>query len=388
MSIIACGLKGIRDASARPKMVVVLWLANLLAAVPLYLVFSAAWGGAVGASGLGGSLASKTDMNAVVEVLTGSSSSLRNAMIVALGLAALYELAAIFLAGGILETLIRKPGKGAFASAFFGGGGRFYGRFFRLSVVSLLLWVPAAGLYLVLDLALSAAFHDPNLELLGFYLDIFRGAFALALFFLIKMIVDYARIRIAVRDSRGAAAGLLSAVRFVGRRPGRTLGLYCGLGLLGLGLLALYGLADSSLPKTSPAAVAAGLALAQIFILSRGWLKIVYQAGQMEFYLAETGMAGRSAGEDAPTALSRSSQGAGRKAQESADQIESGVDRDAQQPERQEKKPDHGVEDQGQERQGPAEDEQDQPQEKPHFRSPLPDYTRRAPKRFMRVALP
>ena len=300
-----------------------------------------------------------------------------------LGLVVLYEFAAIFLAGGILETLIRKPERGAFASAFFGGGGRFYGRFFRLSVISLLMWVPAAALYLLFDLALSEAFHDPNAELLGFYLGLVRAAFALALLFLIKMIADYARIRIAVRDSRGTVGDLLFAARFVGRRLGRTLGLYYGLGLLGFGAFALYVFADSSFAKTSPAAVAAGLALTQIFILSRGWLKIAFQAGQLEFYLAETEASGRPVGVSGRAALFESVQGTGGKGEKGPDQIQSGVDREAQKPERQEKEPNHGVEDKGQEGQGPTEDEQDQPQEKPHFRSPLLEYTNKAPKRFM-----
>ena len=361
MSLFACGLKGLRAATVHPKMVFALWLANLLAAFPLYLVFSAALSGAFGASGLAETLASQPDMNAIVEVLTSSSAPLRDVMITALGLIVLYEFAAIFLAGGILQTLIRKPCQGAFASTFFGGGGRFYGRFFRLSLISLLLWLPAAALYLVLDLALSAAFQDPNRELLGFYLGLFRAAFALALLFFIKMITDYGRIRIAIRDSRGVMADLLFAVRFVGRRLGRTLGLYYGFGLLGIAALALYVLADSSFAKTSPTAIAAGLVLTQIFVLSRGWLKIALQAGQTEFYLAETGTAGRIVGESLSPALSEAAQGPGRKSEEGLDQIQPGVDGDAQQPERQEKEPDQRVEEKGQKGEGPAENKQDQP---------------------------
>jgi hypothetical protein len=300
-------------------------------------------------------------MNAVFEVLTNSSASLRDVMLTALGLIVLYEFEAIFLAGGILQTLIRKPEKGAFASAFFGGGGRFYGRFFRLSVSSLLLWLPAAAFYLVFDLALSAVFHDPNRELLGFTLGLFRAVCALALFFLVKMILDYARIRIAVRDSHSVLAELLFAVRFVGRRPGRTLALYYVLGLVGLAALALYGLADSSFAKTSPATIAAGLALTQIFILSRGWLKIAFQAGQLEFYVRGLETSGRGSKAKGPAASFEAAQGAGRKGEEGLDQIQPGVDRDVQQLERQEKEPDQGVEKKGQEGQGPAENEQDQP---------------------------
>jgi len=364
-NILACGLKGLKEATARPKMVCVLWLANILAAFPLYLLFSSAFGGALGESGLAGSLASKTDMNVIFEVLTSSSDPLREVMIVALGLIVLYELAAIFLAGGILQTLLLKPERRAFAAVFFGGGGRFYGRFFRLSVSSILVWLPAAAVYLVFDLGLAAVFHDPNRELLGFYLVLVRIAFFLALVFLAKMILDYARIRIAVRDSHLVLSELLFAIRFVGRRLGRTLGLYYVLGFVGLAALALYSLADASFGKTAPGTVAAGLALTQIFILSRGWLKIAFQAGQLEFYAREIEKAGRrlQANPSPPSAVSlEAAQNSGRQAEKGFDQIQPGVDREAQKPEGQENNPDHRVEEKGQKSQRPAQDEQDQPQ--------------------------
>ena len=91
------------------------------------------------------------------------------------------------------------------------------------------------------------------------------------------------------------------------------------------------------------------------------WLKIAFQAGQMEFYFAETGTVGRIVGESASPALSEAAQGSGRKHEEGLDQIQPGVDGDAQQPERQEKEPDHGVEEKGQKGEGPAENKQDQP---------------------------
>ena len=360
MTILSFAVKGLRDAASRPKMVFVLWLGNLLAAIPLYLLFTGAFGAALGASGLARGLAAKTDMNVLFEILTSSGPAVRDLLRAALGLILVYEFAWIFFAGGILQTLLGDAAA-PFASTFFSGGGRFYGRFFRLTMYSLLLWLPAGVLFIVFDGILSAVQSDPNREQLGFFLALARYAFALALLHLIRMISDYARIRIAVRDSRDVFAELGRAVRFVLGRLGRTLALYYLLGLAGLAILILFELLDSALPKTSPAAIFAAFVLTQVFIAARSGLRIAYQSAQMGLYLEEmkTG-GGKACGLAAPV-----SPGAAQDARGEMDQgpekLQAGVQGDADQAERQEEKPDQRVEEKDQEGQRPTDDKQDQP---------------------------
>jgi hypothetical protein len=123
MNIIALAIKGLRDAVSRPKMVFVLWLANLLAAVPLYMLFKGAFGAALGRSGLASGLAAKTDMNVIIEVLTTFPAVLQDTIQAALGLILVYEFVSIFLAGGILQTLLSDKPARPFAPVFFAGGG-------------------------------------------------------------------------------------------------------------------------------------------------------------------------------------------------------------------------------------------------------------------------
>ena len=341
MTVIALTLRGFKAAARRPKTAAVLWLANLLAALPLYVLFTSWFGAALGSSGLARGLAARTDMNAVVEVLTASGAALRETLLAAVLLIAVHQIMALFLAGGILETLGPDAEPRPFAAAFFGGGGRFFGRFLRLEAFSLLLWIPAAFLYLAFDAVLSGLQADPMREQLGFYLAFVRIVFALALFHLIRMILDYARIGAAARDERGMLLALGRAAAFVLRRPGRTLALYYLLGLAGLGPLAIFLIADGALAKTSPPAIAAGFVLTQIFIFVRGGLRIAGLSAERGFYLG--------------------SQDAGGKIKQGPNELEAGPERDADQTERQEKQPDQGIEEKDQKGQGPADDQQDQP---------------------------
>jgi len=354
MTIPALAFKGLRDAASRPKMVFVLWLGNLLAALPLYLLFAGAFGAAVGASGLGRGLAARTDMNLVVEILTTSGPAWRDLARVALGLALIYEIAAIFFSGGILEVLLEREGK-PFGPTFFSGAGRF-GRFFRVSVFSLLLWIPAGALFFVVDGILSAVGSDPNREQLGFDLMLARYALLLALFHFIRMMKDYARIRMAVTDSRGALAALGRAAAFVMRRLGRTLGLYYLLGVASLALLAAFVAADSALSKTTSAAILAGFVLTQLFVAARSGLRIAYLGAQTGFYLREVGRPARPAAGSASAA-----QDARGEVDQGAKELQARDEGDADQPERQQEKPDQGVEKEDEQGQGPTDDKQDQP---------------------------
>ena len=281
MNVVQCAAKGIRESTARPKMVVLLWAFNFMAAGLIFFVFFRAFGGAVGTSALVKEMAQKADMNVVVEFLTaGGGGVVSELLLIGLGTIVLYLFVSVFLYGGILQTLIQKGGGWRFAETFFAGGGRFYGRFFRLEVYSLGLWFAAGLIFVLINSVINFNYRDSADEQTTFVLTIIKVLFALFLVFLIKMIMDYARILIAGRDSREVLRSLLEAVRFVLKKPGKTLALYYLLGLVGWALFLIYRVLGSAFPRTSPATIVIGFLLAQVFIASRGWLKVAYQAAQ------------------------------------------------------------------------------------------------------------
>jgi hypothetical protein len=280
MTIFACYKKGIGDASARLRIVPILWAANLLLAAPVFILFSNLFGSALDGSGRAAGLMTKADMNVIFEFLTAPGRPLNVLWAELLFLVAVFVLAGIFLQGGILRGLADDSPQGRSARVFFYGGAYYYWRFFRLAVYSLILWIPAILLFGVLNALLSAATKDSTREQLMFYLSLFKVALAFFLVYLIKMIMDYARIRIASGDSSKVFQALRASIRFVFGRPGGTLGLYYLLGLTGAAMALVWRLAVSALPATSMPAVWTGFVLTQLFIAGRGWLQVAYQAAQ------------------------------------------------------------------------------------------------------------
>lgn len=283
MSIIKSYVHGIAGATRRPKMVALLWLMNLVFALPAFFIFRAAFGGALDSSLVAESLLKKTDMNVIFEFLTSSGIVLGQVITAVLVLIVFHVLAYIFAFGGILNVLLTEAGGQRFGQVFFGGGGRFYGRFFRLVVYSVTLWVPAIIVFAAVNALLRRVTADPAREGLTMAMGILRVLVFLFLAFFVEMILDYARIKIAVADSRQVFRALVGASRFVFSRPLKTIFLYYLLGLTGWAAFGIYLMLQSTFPKTSVVAVVLGFLITQVFIASRAWLRIAYQASQKNF---------------------------------------------------------------------------------------------------------
>jgi hypothetical protein len=283
MTITSCYKKGVTEATARPNLMAVLWLFNVSFASILYVIFSRAFNASVGPSLVLKDLLKTGDMNIIFETLTQTAGPFASAFRAAPIVILLYFLANVFLQGGILNVLIAPRGRGKFAESFFGGGGRFYGRFLRLLVYSAVVWVPAIILFFAVNAALGVL-GDPSREKQMVLFAILRIALGLFLLHLVKMVLDYARIMIAVPDSRTVFRALMDAVRFVVRRLGRTLGLYYLLGLTGLAISLAYLGVKSLIGTTTAAGILAVFLITQVYIAGRGWLRSAYQAGQLEMF--------------------------------------------------------------------------------------------------------
>jgi len=287
---------GIRRSAKEVKMILILWGFNALFAIPLYFLVSGYLKNALGSSILSESLFKNFDFSVLLELLVHRGDPLRTIFSVSLLLGALFFLVSTFLHGGILFTLIHSRNKEDGPAAanrirriFFEGGGKYFGRFFRLTLYSLLLWFAGAMLFFILNEILKPLTATGFDEKLMFYMVVLKAAFAVFLFFMIRMILDYARVMIVFQDTGDVFLSLLRGVSFVFKRPGKTLGLYYLLVLTGLAVYLLYGTVQNLMPDYSYAFMVVSFVIGQVFILSRGWLKIFFQASQIHFYsLART----------------------------------------------------------------------------------------------------
>ncbi len=140
---------------------------------------------------------------------------------------------------------------------------------------------------MIMGILMSILGPDNANEPAMFWQILILAAVGLFLGFLVKMIVDYARIRIVTEDTPEVLRSLVGALGFVRRRFGKALGLYYLFAVIGAGVLAVAVAVESSIETHSALPIVAVFLIGQAFIVARNWARVGLQAAQMDFYRAE-----------------------------------------------------------------------------------------------------
>ncbi len=287
MKVLKYYFQGIKRATSEGKLVWLLWLVNVLFASLIYFQFSDYMNQVLSRSAAAENFLKTFDMNTFFELLAHNGEKLNAIVSLAILLLIGYIFVSVFLNGGILFTLIhprKTEKKRRLAPLFFEGGGKFFGRFLRLLIYSLILWLGVIIVNLIFHIILTPITKGGTNEVLMFYLILVRVVIALLLIFLVKMIVDYARIKIVVEDSRKVFRPLFQAVGFVFRKLRSTLAIYYIFMLTAAAVFILYLLVQKTVKTHALLPILFAFIIGQIFILSRGWVKVGLQAAQMNFF--------------------------------------------------------------------------------------------------------
>jgi len=291
VKVIKIYYQGIKEATFQPKIIFVLWFINFIFGFIFFYLFFEAFSRAIGQSAVGEELLRKFEFNFLFEFLAYHAESIATIFSAAGVLILIELLVSTFLFGGILFTLTYQikssdlaNNKKSFAQLFFQGAGKFFGRFFRLLIYSFLLWISALIVFLLLNLFIGIFTGEAKNEQLFFYSLWLRLAIGLFIFFLVKMILDYTRIKIVTEDSRYVLRSLFKTVKFVFQKLGKALALYYLLVLTGIILFTIYFALKFFLPSNSLITILVVFLVGQLFIASLAWLKIAFQKAQITFY--------------------------------------------------------------------------------------------------------
>jgi hypothetical protein len=291
MKVLKSYYEGIKEATVQAKMVFILWLVNFLFGSVIFYLFFGAFYRAMGRSAVAEDLLMRFDFNFLVEFMFNHRESITTIFSSIVVLTLLYLLVSTFLFGGILFslTLRLKPshleGDGRkFAQIFFQGAGKFFGRFFRLMVYSLLLWIASLILFVFVNLFINSFAGWKAGEKAFFYSLWLRLGIAFFIFFMVRMILDYARIKIAFEDSPKVFHSLLEMINYVLKKLGKTLALYYLLLLTGVVFFAVLWALKSIIPQNSFITIIIAFVVGQVFIACQAWLRIAFQKAQLVFY--------------------------------------------------------------------------------------------------------
>lgn len=165
------------------------------------------------------------------------------------------------VSGGLLDRLARQRPLRTYQ--FFGISAVYAIRFLRLAII---VWPAYWALFRWLGHWLTGGIHE-------------RIAFG-ALFGLVSLVADFAKVRAVVEDRRSMIGALAASVRFVRRRFVRLAGLY-GLNLGILAVLTMTG------PPAGAGSATGSLLLAQLYLLAHVWARLAFMASQVAFFQGE-----------------------------------------------------------------------------------------------------
>lgn len=283
MGVFKAIANGLGTTVRKPLVLVVLYAVNVVfaaaAAVPFLTIAQAELG-----HSLLGSSVRPADLMWLGETALKYGDALP-ALLAGLFVAAVLYLALqVFLNGGIFGRLLDRESKATLA-AFAGDCGRYFGRFTRIFLVSLVFLFLTFGIVLELVSALiEPAMKSAPTEWLPLILSNAHFLIALLLLSIVHMVVDYTRIAVVADDERRVLKALRHALIFLKRRFFRAWALYLlivGAALAGtIVLSAVLGLLGG--PGT--AAVIAAFAVMQFYVLFRLLVRMLFVAAQAEFY--------------------------------------------------------------------------------------------------------
>jgi hypothetical protein len=98
------------------------------------------------------------------------------------------------------------------------------------------------------------------------------------------MVLDYTKIAIVERKAREVYPLLMQTIGFVLKHFGMTAALYALLIVSGLGLLSIYLGVEHFITPDSGFGITIFFIVAQLYILSRIWLKISFFTSQIRYY--------------------------------------------------------------------------------------------------------
>lgn len=201
------------------------------------------------------------------------------------GILLLFLLFLLLLKGGLLSTLIEPPRPGRWMRHFFGAGGRFFFRFFRIAILSLvvggiLLSASSAALRFGVK-AITKQFDSEIVSLASYAL---MGGLLLLLFGFLSMIADFARIETVLHKEKTVLRSYGRAVRFAFSRPLRLYGVVLLFHILSILLVWVALRLHLSIGQKTTLAWATLLILNQVWVFLRVFLWVALYATELECY--------------------------------------------------------------------------------------------------------
>ena len=301
-------MQGVRAVARAPRLLLALWLCNLIFAVPFAVQIGLSLKESIGASLVHESLQRGFDMGWYGEyqaAAKGVETSFRPSITGAAAFydnledwltgrifvhypglataAVLYGVVWLFLLGGVLDRFAR-PAESAVRARFAQACGLYFFRLVRLALLGLLLYGAIYKLEHWLLARVEDLTRDATREwtVLGWSLAVYLLTALLVL--LVHLVLGFAKVATVVENQRSVLAATLHGARFAIAHPLPALGLYFGVLALGAVMLAVYAAMAPGTTQAGPFAIGVAFVVGQVFLLAKLFVRLTLLGGQTAMF--------------------------------------------------------------------------------------------------------
>ena len=296
---------GLTRAMRSPLILVSLWLAGLLAAVPAGWFIAGEVQKSIGSSHYHESMTRGFDADWFEEYQASAEGLAKTFVPSLIGAGAFYDnlerwltgrvfrihppmlitgllfaLVWIFLLGGIYDRYAN-PDRSPGPERFFGACAGYYFRFIRLTVLAAVLYYLVYRLLGLMCERIEALTRESTTESTLISYSLLAWGFIALLLTLTHMWIGFTRAVIVVEERTSVLMAALRGLGYVLFHAGRSLTLYYGILLLSALMLGLYSFVAPGAGQATPRTILIGFLVAQLFLLVRLLLRLSLIAGQV-----------------------------------------------------------------------------------------------------------
>jgi hypothetical protein len=197
------------------------------------------------------------------------------------GTVGVYILIQVFFIGGLI-SVFNIPKKNHYVD-FFYGGVRYWYRFTKVMLISLIFYAIAFLINDYLGQLVQLLFSD-SARLTDFIL---RGSRYILLIFLIgivSIISDYTKVALAIKDNEKVWMEIINIIKFLMKNFYQVFVIFFIIACFGAAGAIIYNFTDSSLPKTTYAYFGLAFILQQLLIIFRLLVKMLFVSTEVIIY--------------------------------------------------------------------------------------------------------
>ncbi|MFQ5632231.1 MAG: hypothetical protein ACE5I1_25960 [bacterium] len=274
---------GWKTSGENNRILLLYYFANLLfaivAAAPLYLLMQASFNFRLAGSNLAGQF----DLGLILEFIFRNNDFLTGTTLSTAGIALIYSILAIFLAGGAIATFVAERRRYD-AALFWGNCGYYFSTFLRLIMLALpfygmIIFVVFPALTSLLTSGIGFIASD-----MRFMAKSMAGLFSSFLFAATVIIFDYVKVSLVVTGERFILDALAQSLKAFSKHFLLSLGFISVFSFLNLLIYLLYSFLSDFLQAPTIIALIALAISQQIFIIIRLKLRLTYYASLVVLY--------------------------------------------------------------------------------------------------------